>query len=171
MEDGPERHVLDESQSWDDIADCVETRVVSPVISLFFPRIEEDALTTRRADGMLIALAVGLDAETLAACASAIGEGVQVVATNDCDAAHELLGVLRPRLALIASSPADVDVERFRAEASSCGTRLVCFGSGASIGTVAWLVEKFATNVFGAPPDRGRPQTDDTMPPVDEEPG
>lgn len=117
-----------------------------------FPALEEEALTTRRCASMDLAVAVGLDADVLADCAEAMGEDVQLIATQDGAAAGDLLSVLRPRMVVASSHLDDVDGARVAAAAAACGARVVCLARGDALDAIARLVRRSAPAAFGDGP-------------------
>jgi hypothetical protein len=130
---------------------AVEARLVFPEQTLF-PAVEEEALTTRRASAAQIAVAVGLDAEAVRACAAAIGDAVRIVSTREGAAASDLVGVLRPRLVVAVSVLSDAEGGRLAAAATACGAQLLCLSVGVTGEAMAWAVQRAAAAAFGMAP-------------------
>jgi hypothetical protein len=103
-----------ECPTWDEI-----------IIDVEFAEDAPDTRPTAPVAAVPIALAVGLEADTLEACTRSLGHPVIVVRTEDGAAAADLLRVLRPCVAMVGPAVSAADSERLRASASASGAHLV----------------------------------------------
>jgi hypothetical protein len=151
----PLREALTEDDDDDD-------RLLYPTTGRGLPAIEQEALTTRRAGPRDLAVAAGLDAEQLEACAESVGPDIEMVTTCDGDAAGDLVAVLRPRLVIVGARLADARVARIVAAAASYGAQLVSVAVGTTAGVIAPRLRSAAASAFGSrtPANEGRGSCD-----------
>lgn len=107
------RAVREEYPTWDEIVIEVDLEDTP------------DARTTIPVRAAAIALAFGVDAEAFEEYARSSGRLLSLVGTQDGVAAVELLGVLRPCIAMVGPAVSAADRERLRAAAVASGVHLV----------------------------------------------